>query len=428
MTDSDQSSNSSQPSSQKSAKSSKSGDRAAKRSAGSSRSDNPKAKSKSQAKQKTKSYRPAFASKFGSAKQPKPANPEKPKLRGSETPDSPEPATPDSPRSPKQRDSSPKPLTPEQFERRFNAGNRAAENKAKKAQKSGHQPRKRFGQHWLTSDRVLNEIIAAARLTSSDRILEIGPGKGILTHRLLERAESVVAVELDRDLCDPLVAKFGERDNFLLLQGDFLALEVDALTANFADRFHGQTKVVANIPYNITGPILEKLLGTIAQPNLTPFQEIVLLVQKEVADRLSAVAGTKSFGALSVRVQYLADCELVCHVPATAFKPPPKVESAVIRLIPRPIVTPANDPKHLASIVKVGFANKRKMLRNNLGNIIDRDRLMATFEQLAINPEARAEQLDTPLWIALSNALCGAGYPSIDPDLRDENSSEIQAN
>lgn len=306
------------------------------------------------------------------------------------------------------RTNSPNSLTPEQFERRFNAGNRAAENKAKKARKSGHQARKRFGQHWLTSDRVLNEIIAAANLKPSDRILEIGPGKGILTQRLLERTESVVAVELDRDLCDPLVTKFGERDNFLLLQGDFLALDVDALTANFADHFHGQTKVVANIPYNITGPILEKLLGTIAHPNLTPFQEIVLLVQKEVADRLSAVAGTKAFGALSVRVQYLADCELVCHVPATSFKPPPKVESAVIRLIPRPIVTPANDPKHLASIVKVGFANKRKMLRNNLGNIIDRDRLMATFEQLAIDPEARAEQLDTPVWIALSNALNAA--------------------
>lgn len=394
MTDSDQSSNSS--------KSSKSGDRAAKRSPGSSRSGNPKAKAKA------KKYRPAFASKFGAAKQSKSAKPEKPKLRSSEDTSSPEPATRETAEPRDQRDQRAKPLTPEQFERRFNAGNRAAENKAKKTKKSGHQARKRFGQHWLTSDHVLNEIIAAANLISSDRVLEIGPGRGILTHRLLDRAESVVAVELDRDLCDPLVAKFGERDNFLLLQGDFLALDVNELTAKFADHFHGQTKVVANIPYNITGPILEKLLGTIAQPNLTPFQEIVLLVQKEVAERLSAVAGTKAFGALSVRVQYLADCDLVCDVPATAFKPPPKVESAVIRLIPRPIVTPATNPKHLASIVKVGFANKRKMLRNNLGNIIDRDRLMATFEQLAIDPETRAEQLDTSVWIALSNTLCAA--------------------
>jgi 16S rRNA (adenine1518-N6/adenine1519-N6)-dimethyltransferase len=406
MTDSDQSSNSAQ----RSSKSSKSSDRAAKRSPSSSRSGNPKAKAKSN------KYRPAFASKFGAAKQPKPA---KPKLRTAETgsdaasnrtpAQTPEPRTDRTDRADRaDRTGSPKALTPEQFERRFNAGNRAAENKAKKARKSGHQARKRFGQHWLTSDRVLNEIVAAANLKASDRILEIGPGKGILTHRLLERATSVVAVELDRDLCDPLVAKFGERDNFLLLQGDFLALDVDALTANFAPHFHGQTKVVANIPYNITGPILEKLLGTIAHPNLTPFQEIVLLVQKEVAERLSAVAGTKAFGALSVRVQYLADCELICDVPASAFNPPPKVESAVIRLMPRPIATPANDPKHLASIVKVGFANKRKMLRNNLGNIIDRDRLMATFEQLAINPETRAEQLDTSVWIALSNVLCVA--------------------
>ena len=395
MTNSDRSSKSSN-----SSKSSKSGGRSAKPSSNSSNSSR---SGKPKAKDTPKKYRPAFASKFGAAKKPKPA---KPKLRSSDANPGLEQAQTE---TTEPRTNRPKTLTPEQFERRFNAGNRAAENKAKKSAKSGHQARKRFGQHWLTSDRVLNEIVAAANLTASDRVLEIGPGKGIMTHRLLERAESVVAVELDRDLCDPLVAKFGEREKFLLLQGDFLALDVDALTANFADHFHGQTKVVANIPYNITGPILTKLLGTIAQPNPAPFREIILLVQKEVAERLSAVAGTKAFGALSVRVQYLADCELVCNVPATAFNPPPKVESAVIRLIPRPIVTPANNPKHLASIVKVGFANKRKMLRNNLGNIIDRDRLMTTFEQLSINPEARAEELDTQVWIALSNALLGGG-------------------
>lgn len=379
------------------------------RPAKSSRSSKPKTKAKSV------KYRPAFASKAATVKRSKSEKPpEKPKLRSSQSGDefresrstSEAESSQRQPRSTGRRSAAPKSLTPEQFERRFKAGNRAAETQAKKARKHGHQARKRFGQHWLTDDRVLNAIIAAANLKADDRILEIGPGKGVLTQRLLERAASVVAVELDRDLCDPLVSKFGERDNFLLLQGDFLALDVDALTANFAEHFHGQTKVVANIPYNITGPILEKLLGTIAQPNPTPLREIVLLVQKEVADRLSAIAGTKAFGALSVRVQYLADCERICNVPATAFNPPPKVESAVIRLVPRPITSPANDPKHLASIVKVGFANKRKMLRNNLGNIIDSDRLMATFEQLAINPETRAEQLDTSIWVALSNALC----------------------
>ena len=292
----------------------------------------------------------------------------------------------------------------EAFERRFKAGSRAANKK----KKTSHRTRKRFGQHWLKDDRILNEIVAAAHLTPDDRVLEIGPGQGVLPQRLLDLAASVVAVELDRDLCKPLVAKFGDLDNFLLFQGDFLAIDVDALTAEFADRFHRQTKVVANIPYNITGPILEKLLGRIDRPNPRPFQEIVLLVQREVADRVCASADTKAFGALSVRVQYLADCELVCAVPASAFKPPPKVESAVIRLVPRPIAVPATNPKHLASLVKVGFANKRKMLRNNLVSIVDRELLLATFEQLGIDSQIRAEDLSTETWVALSNALVAA--------------------
>lgn len=267
------------------------------------------------------------------------------------------------------------------------------------------QPRKRFAQHWLRSDKILNQIVQAAELTPDDRILEIGPGTGILTRQLLPQARSVVSVEIDRDLCQKLVKKLGNIENFVLIEGDFLTLDLPKIVSPFSDIFHRQNKVVANIPYNITGPILEKLLGTISIPNPSPYESIVLLIQKEVADRLCAQPDSKVFGALSVRVQYLASCELICPVPAKAFYPPPKVESAVVRLRPRSIETPAKDPKFLDRIVRQGFSSKRKMLRNNLKDTIDSDRLSEILEELHIDPQIRAENLSVSQWVLLSDRL-----------------------
>ncbi len=265
-------------------------------------------------------------------------------------------------------------------------------------------PRKQFAQHWLRSPTALNQIITAAELSATDKILEIGPGTGILTQDLLNFAKTVVAVEIDRDLCKKLVKKLGNIDHFLLLQGDFLEIDLDPLLQDFP-KFKPMNKVVANIPYNITGPILTKLLGTLTTPAINPHELIVLLVQKEVAQRLCATAGAKIFGALSVRVQYLAECEFICEVPAKAFYPPPKVDSAVVRLRPRPIDTPVKNPRHLEMLVKLGFANKRKMLRNNLKTIADRDQLTPLLEQLNINPQARAEDLGVKQWVALSDLI-----------------------
>jgi 16S rRNA (adenine1518-N6/adenine1519-N6)-dimethyltransferase len=264
------------------------------------------------------------------------------------------------------------------------------------------RPRKQFAQHWLKSEKALNEIIQASQLQSTDSVLEIGPGTGILTRRLLPLVQSLVAVEIDRDLCKVLTKEFGRKENFLLVQGDFLELDLPSLLAPFP-AFQNQNKVVANIPYNITGPILEKLLGTIANPNLEPYDSIVLLVQKEVAQRLAAKPGSKAFGALSVRVQYLADCELIYTVPAGAFYPPPKVDSAVVRLVPRQFEPQATDTRRLETLVKLGFGEKRKMLRNNLQSVLERDRLSQLLEKLEINPQARAEQLSVSQWVALAN-------------------------
>ncbi|MBD2080661.1 16S rRNA (adenine(1518)-N(6)/adenine(1519)-N(6))-dimethyltransferase RsmA [Leptolyngbya sp. FACHB-17] len=264
--------------------------------------------------------------------------------------------------------------------------------------------RKQFGQHWLKSEKALNKIVSSAELTENDRVLEIGAGTGILTRQLIAQAQAVVAVEIDRDLCPILVQKFGKFENFLLLQGDFLTLEIDPLLEPFPP-FQNPRKVVANIPYNITGPILEKLLGTIAAPNPNPFESIVLLLQKEVALRICANSNSSHYGALSIRVQYLADAEFICDVSAKAFSPPPKVDSAVIRLRPRAIEHPATDPKKLETLIKLGFSSRRKMLRNNLKSVVELEPLNALLQSLEINPQARAEDLSIRQWIDLSNAF-----------------------
>jgi 16S rRNA (adenine1518-N6/adenine1519-N6)-dimethyltransferase len=264
--------------------------------------------------------------------------------------------------------------------------------------------RKQFGQHWLRSEKALGKIVSSAELSKHDRVLEIGPGTGVLTRQLFSQAEAVVAVEIDRDLCALLAKKLGQIDNFLLLQGDFLSIDLDELLAP-APAFQNPNKVVANIPYNITGPILEKLLGTIGHPNPKPFDSIVLLVQKEVALRLCANPKSTHFGALSVRVQYLADCQFICDVPAKAFQPPPKVDSAVIRLRPRMIENPAHSPRQMQTLIRLGFSSKRKMLRNNLKSLIEGDRLTQILEQLEVNPQARAEDLSVANWVDLSNTV-----------------------
>lgn len=276
--------------------------------------------------------------------------------------------------------------------------------------------RKRFGQHWLQSEAVLDRIVAAGELVSTDRVLEIGPGQGVLTQRLLTSPAQVLAVEIDRDLC------FHLRDRFIpaMATGQFRLIEADFLQLNFAQalvdfELAPPNKVIANIPYYITAPILEKLLGTLRHPNPQPFETIVLLVQKEISDRLCATPGTRANGALTIRAQCLAECEEICRVPASAFKPSPKVESAVVRLRPRPFPTPVKEAARLDQIVKLGFAQKRKMLRNNLQTVMDRDRLTGIFEQLGISPQVRAEDLGVAQWIALSNALSDALGSQADP-------------
>jgi 16S rRNA (adenine1518-N6/adenine1519-N6)-dimethyltransferase len=257
-------------------------------------------------------------------------------------------------------------------------------------------PRKQFGQHWLKSDKALAKILSTAKLQPEDQVLEIGPGTGILTAKILPQVRSLVAVEIDRDLCERLRKRFTQ-EKFTLVEGDILSIPLDTLP--------GQPhKVVANIPYNITAPILEKLLGTIAKP-VSQFERIVLLVQKEIAQRITAKPNHKAHSALSVRSHFLADCEFICDVPATAFYPVPKVDSAVVCLSPRPFPETPKNRQFMAKIIQVGFLMRRKMLRNNLEVVCDRDRLSGILESLEINPQVRAEDLSVSQWIALSDIL-----------------------
>ena len=272
-----------------------------------------------------------------------------------------------------------------------------------KSKKRSFRPRKQFGQHWLRDEDILDRIIIAAELSDRDRVLEIGPGTGNLTSRLLSRVPALVSVEIDRDLCKKLVQKYGERDNFLLVQEDFLRCDLNLLLQDFP-KFQHPNKVVANIPYNITGPIIQKLLGKIPSP-ASQYESIVLLVQKEVGERLVAVPRSKAYAALSIRVQYLADCEIICNVPARSFYPPPKVDSVVVRLRPRNIEHPANNPRQLETLIKLGFASRRKMLRNNFKSVIDTEDLNQLLEKLNFNPQCRAEDLSLSDWIMLSNNI-----------------------
>lgn len=256
-------------------------------------------------------------------------------------------------------------------------------------------PRKRFGQHWLKDDNVLNQIVGTACLSVTDHVLEIGPGTGNLTAKMLPIVGNLTAVELDRDLCQFLRQRFADSP-LQLWEGDVLSYVIPE-TIN---------KVVANIPYNITGEILQLLLGTISRP-ARRFTTIVLLVQREIAQRLTTVPGKSAYGALSVRCQYLADCELITEVSPQSFSPPPKVHSAVVRLTPRPPQFQPQNPQWLDRLVRLGFAQKRKMLRNNLQSLVPREHLVQVLEQIGIPQEARAENLSLRQWVQLADQTIG---------------------
>ena len=261
-------------------------------------------------------------------------------------------------------------------------------------QHEGHIARKRFGQNFLVSPGIIHRIVDAIGPRAGDTVVEIGPGLGALTGPLLERIDHLHVVEIDRDLIARLKQRFPP-GRLTIHEGDALEFDFGALKGD------GPLKIVGNLPYNISSPLLF---------HLVPFASLVydmhFMLQKEVVDRMVAAPSSKDFGRLSVMLQYHYHMERMFVVPPDAFNPPPKVDSAIVRMIPVDFSgvgagDTAKDPALFARVVTTAFSQRRKMLRNTLRELIAEADLAA----LGIRPTARAEDIPVADYVRLANSL-----------------------
>ncbi len=260
---------------------------------------------------------------------------------------------------------------------------------------------KKYGQNFLISAHVLEEIVNAAEIGRKDLVLEIGPGIGTMTQYLCEAAGHVIAVEIDANLIPILSDTLGAYDNVEIINKDILKVDLDQLVK----RWGKPLKVVANLPYYITTPIIMGLFES-----RVPMESITVMVQKEVADRMQVGPGTKDYGALSLAVQYYAKPELVTTVPPECFMPRPKVGSAVIRLVryEKPPVE-VKDEALLFRLIRASFNQRRKTLANGLANYgafsLTKEELAACIEELGVPAGVRGEALTLGQFAALSNIV-----------------------
>tara|TARA_Y100001968_G_scaffold321506_1_gene356068 strand:- start:62224 stop:63060 length:837 start_codon:yes stop_codon:yes gene_type:complete len=265
-----------------------------------------------------------------------------------------------------------------------------------------HRQLKSLGQHWLNDRSVLEKILLAANLQPYDRVLEIGPGRGALTELLLNsKAKLIHAVELDPRLVKGLNSKFSGNPKFTLTLGNVLSIPLltpEGIPAN---------KVVANIPYNITGQILDLLIGRLGNFSSHIYDDLVLLMQKEVADRILAVPGHSSFSALSVRIQLMADCFCICNVSPKCFEPPPKVQSKVILIKPlsHQDRLPMELERKINELLSAAFHSRRKKLRNSLIKLAPLPFLESLMNEIDITLDQRPQELSPKSWIALAKAM-----------------------
>ncbi len=262
---------------------------------------------------------------------------------------------------------------------------------------------KKFGQNFLIDTNVLEEIIDAAQITKDDFVLEIGPGIGTMTQYLCEAAREVVAVEIDTNLIPILKDTLQEYDNVEVLNQDILKVDINRLAK---EKNHDRPiKVVANLPYYITTPIIMELFES-----HVPIDSITIMVQKEVADRMQVGPGTKDYGALSLAVQYYAKPEIVVNVPPSCFMPQPKVGSAVIRLTrhDEPPVE-VEDEKLMFQVIRASFNQRRKTLANGLNNFpqisLNKELIQESIEELGVPVNVRGETLTLAQFAKLSNII-----------------------
>ncbi|MEZ5575279.1 MAG: 16S rRNA (adenine(1518)-N(6)/adenine(1519)-N(6))-dimethyltransferase RsmA [Candidatus Competibacteraceae bacterium] len=260
-----------------------------------------------------------------------------------------------------------------------------------------HRPRKRFGQHFLRDPGVLERIVAAIRPVPGDHLVEIGPGLGALTRPLLAAVGELDAVELDRDLLEPLRAHCADIGRLRLHHADALKFDFAALRGTGP-----RLRVAGNLPYNISTPLLFHLLNQASH-----LRDLHFMLQQDVVERMAAGPGEEAYGRLSVMLQYRCQVEPLFTVGPEAFRPPPKVRSAVVRLVPRETLPVAvRDERLFAEVVRRAFAQRRKTLRNALRGWLD----IAQIEAAGVDPGARPETLDLAAFAALS-----AVAPCADP-------------
>ena len=255
-----------------------------------------------------------------------------------------------------------------------------------------HRARKRFGQNFLVDEPILDRIAASVAPAAGEHLVEIGPGKGALTARLAGACDQLTAIELDRDLIPWLKVGFERHPRFCLFQAD--ALSFDFAQLHQPDR---PLRIVGNLPYNISTPLIFHLLGFAGQ-----VKDMHFMLQKEVVHRLAAEPGQKAYGRLSVMVQYHCRVEALFEVPPSAFDPAPKVDSALVRLTPYPnLPMRANNSQTLAKLVNLAFQQRRKTLRNALKQWLPGTQL----DTLPVDASLRAEALSVADYVALANAL-----------------------
>jgi len=254
-----------------------------------------------------------------------------------------------------------------------------------------HRPRKRFGQHFLHDPGILRRIVDAIAPRPGQRIVEIGPGEGAMTLPLLRAAGKLTAIELDRDLIEPL----REKSRAI---GELTVVNADVLTVDFSAIAQGTPiRLVGNLSYNISTPILFHCLEHAAH-----IADMHFMLQKEVVERMAAPPGSKTYGRLSVMLQLRCTVEPLLRVPPGAFRPPPKVDSAVVRLTPLPArELPGVDFAAIGNVVRAAFGQRRKTLANALSGVMSADAITAA----GIDPRARAEQIEPALFVALARQL-----------------------